>query len=76
MLRSVRSPGYIDCIFVRNLNPASIVIREARIREVVLGRRGLRGGLREGGEALEEGQQKGCELVGHEHRGLCLNDTL
>ena len=69
MLQSVGDPGYVNCVFVRDLDPATVVIREGRIREVVIrnngcgrrcGERGCRCGLGGGeAEALEESEDEG-----------------
>lgn len=73
MLHSVFDPGHINCVFVRDLNPAVIVVRERRTRKIVRGDDGRgrscgKGGLRRGRvglrgnelEVLEKGENEGC----------------
>lgn len=75
VLFSIRDPGHVDCVFIRDLDSAVVLIREDGIREVVRGEngRGGCGGLRGYWvETLEEGEDEGCggkEVVGKRHRG-------
>ena len=83
MLQSICDPGNIDRVFVRDLNPAVIVIREVRIRKIVKGvngrsrscgecgcRRGRVGLRGYGVKVLEEGEEKGCREVATDDRHL------
>lgn len=44
MLRPVRDPCHVDGVFVGDLNPSVVLIREVRIGEVVRGEDGRGGG--------------------------------
>ena len=82
MLQSVCDPGYVDCVFVGDLNAAAIVVWEDRVGEIVIGDNGRRCGCRESGfrcglsqsevEALENVEEEsggGKEVVGKGHFG-------